>query len=322
MTKYKDIRGTHITTVTTDPPAPVNGQMWYNSTTRIMKGFTENPAGAWSSGGDMNTNRFVPGGLGTRDASLISGGVTNSNALTANTELYNGSTFSEQNNLNTARGAMAAGGTPSSGMNTGGQASPIQSAASESWNGSSWTNMPSLNAERRYLAGCIQTATAGIVHGGITPGSTPGTGATELYNGSSWSEVSDLNNPRRSHCGTGTSTAGLAFGGYDGTVALYTETWNGSAWTEVNDLGGPAGLGGAFGTQTSAIVSQATTVQSWNGTVWTSGVSNSDSKSNRSGNGTTAAGMIAGGEPPGTAGVATTEEWAAPATSTVTFTAS
>ena len=39
MTTYKDIRGTHITTVTTDPPAPVNGQMWYNSTDQVMKGF-------------------------------------------------------------------------------------------------------------------------------------------------------------------------------------------------------------------------------------------------------------------------------------------
>ena len=40
MTTYKDIRGTHIKTVTADPPAPVNGQMWYNSTTQVMKGFT------------------------------------------------------------------------------------------------------------------------------------------------------------------------------------------------------------------------------------------------------------------------------------------
>ena len=40
MTTYKDIRGTHVTTVTSDPPAPVNGQVWYNSTTQVMKGFT------------------------------------------------------------------------------------------------------------------------------------------------------------------------------------------------------------------------------------------------------------------------------------------
>ena len=38
MSTYKEIRGAHITTVTSDPPAPVNGQMWYNSTDRAVKG--------------------------------------------------------------------------------------------------------------------------------------------------------------------------------------------------------------------------------------------------------------------------------------------
>ena len=317
MTTYKDIRGTHIKTVTSDPPAPVNGQMWYNSTTQIMKGFTENPAGAWSSGGNLNTARMISGGAGTRDTSLIIGGQTLT-ATIANTELYNGSAFSEVADLSDTRGAMGAGGTSTSAMCAGGE-SPGQSTAFEYWNGSSWSNGPALNGARRYLAGSIESATAGIVHGGITPSSTPGTGATELYNGSSWTEVNDLNNPRRSHCGAGTSTAGLAFGGYDGTTALYTESWNGSSWTELNDLSGPKGWGGAFGTQTSALASQGTTVEDWDGTSWTSGTSNSTNKTNRSGNGTTAAGMLTGGEPqPSPA----TEEWTAPATNTVTFTAS
>ena len=46
MSEYKNIIGTHIKTVTTDPPNPENGQMWYNSTTKVVKGFTANPAGA------------------------------------------------------------------------------------------------------------------------------------------------------------------------------------------------------------------------------------------------------------------------------------
>ena len=71
MTTYKDIRGTHITTVTTDPPAPVNGQMWYNSTDKVMKGFTSNPAGAWATGGDINTARYVPGGGGSQTSGLM-----------------------------------------------------------------------------------------------------------------------------------------------------------------------------------------------------------------------------------------------------------
>ena len=57
MSEYKNIIGTHIKTVTTDPPNPENGQMWYNSTTKVVKGFTSNPAGAWASGGALGTGR-------------------------------------------------------------------------------------------------------------------------------------------------------------------------------------------------------------------------------------------------------------------------
>ena len=64
MTTYKEIRGTHIKTVTADPPAPVNGQMWYNSTDQVMKGFTSNPAGAWATGGSLNTARSFLAGAG------------------------------------------------------------------------------------------------------------------------------------------------------------------------------------------------------------------------------------------------------------------
>lgn len=74
MTTYKDIRGTHIKTVTTDPPAPVNGQMWYNSTSQVMKGFTSNTGGAWSSGGALNTGRNALMGAGTKTAALAAGG--------------------------------------------------------------------------------------------------------------------------------------------------------------------------------------------------------------------------------------------------------
>ena len=66
MTTYKDIRGTHIKTVTADPPAPVSGQMWYNSTGQVMKGFTSNPAGSWSTGGTLNTAGYInSNGAGT-----------------------------------------------------------------------------------------------------------------------------------------------------------------------------------------------------------------------------------------------------------------
>ena len=46
MANYKDIHGTNIETVASDPSNPVNGQVWYNSTDQELKGFTSNQAGA------------------------------------------------------------------------------------------------------------------------------------------------------------------------------------------------------------------------------------------------------------------------------------
>ena len=130
MTTYKDIRGTHIKTVTSDPPAPVNGQMWYNSTTRVMKGFTSNP-GAWSTSGNMNTARYVLAGAGTQTAGLAFGGETppHTNA----TESYNGSTWTELNNLNTSRQELSGGGTQTSALAFGGR-TPSVVASTEEWN--------------------------------------------------------------------------------------------------------------------------------------------------------------------------------------------
>ena len=130
MATYKDIRGTHIKTVTSDPPAPLNGQMWYNSTTKIMKGFTSNPAGSWASGGALNTGGIIPNnGAGTLTAGLIGGRLQEagpSPGNKANTEQYNGTSFSEVNDLNTARSAGAMGGLAyTSALWVGGQTPPL-----------------------------------------------------------------------------------------------------------------------------------------------------------------------------------------------------
>ena len=64
MATYKEIHGTVIETVTSDPSNPVNGQVWYNSTEQKLKAITSNPAGAWASGGDLNTGRYALEGSG------------------------------------------------------------------------------------------------------------------------------------------------------------------------------------------------------------------------------------------------------------------
>ena len=74
MATYKEIHGTVIETVTSDPSNAVNGQVWYNSTDQVLKGFTSNPAGTFSSGGNLNTARNGLAGAGTQTAALAFGG--------------------------------------------------------------------------------------------------------------------------------------------------------------------------------------------------------------------------------------------------------
>ena len=125
----------------------------------------------------------------------------------------------------------------------------------EIWNGTSWTEVGDLNTGRQYGAG-MGTVTAALAAGGLIPPATPSNSAlAELWNGTSWTEVGDLTTARyHTYAAKQSSTAGLVFGGHDGTDSLaLTEQWNGTAWTEVADLNQVKyGLAGA-GTQAAAM---------------------------------------------------------------------
>ena len=69
MAEYKDIHGTNIETVASDPSNPIVGQMWYNSTSRTLKGFILSPA-SWATGGNINSDgHFQSGGAGIQTGS-------------------------------------------------------------------------------------------------------------------------------------------------------------------------------------------------------------------------------------------------------------
>ena len=73
MTTYKEIRGTNIEAVASDPSNPVEGQVWYNTTTNVVKGLSFN-TGTWATSGNLNTAREFMGGAGTQAAALGFGG--------------------------------------------------------------------------------------------------------------------------------------------------------------------------------------------------------------------------------------------------------
>jgi len=329
MTTYKDIRGTHIKTVTTDPPAPQNGQMWYNSTTKVVKGFTNNPVGSWSSGGNLNTGRYWGSSAGADStAALVFGGYNNTVhpvCITRN-ESYNGTTWTEVGDLTTRKMIACGAGTYTSALSFLGNSAPGgYSAANESWNGSSWTEVGDLAVARRQAGGAGASNTSAIGFGGETP--PQGDSAlTEVWNGTAWTEVADLNTSRGGIDGgpMGTATAALAAGGYKynspSGAKLLTENWNGSSWTEVGDP--DTGGDGRFGNPSAALLSNGTDIILWNGTSWSETTARSTNVTAATGAGTTSSGLLAGGEPPSASGSTATEEWVAPTTSTVTFTAS
>jgi hypothetical protein len=145
MATYKEIRGTQIEAVATDPSNPVEGQVWYNTTSNVLKGQAATTSGSWSSGGNMNTARGYVGGTGIQTAALSAGGMTYPpGTVQDNVEQYNGSAWTEVGDLNTARWQLAAGGTYTSAIGFGGATGfPAGSAVAnaETWNGSSWTEV-------------------------------------------------------------------------------------------------------------------------------------------------------------------------------------
>ena len=77
-------------------------------------------------------------------------------------------------------------------------------AQTESWNGSSWTEVNDLNTGRRET-GAGGTYTSALCFGGAEPTTSA---KTEDWNGVSWTETSDLPTAIYGHVGCGTNTSG------------------------------------------------------------------------------------------------------------------
>ena len=134
MTTYKEIRGTNIEAVASDPSNPVEGQVWYNTTTNVVKGLKVNP-GSWATVNSMNTARYALGSAGTKTSALAFGGAAPSDS--ALTESYNGTNWTEVNDLNTAQPREGTGASNTAALAFGGyiQSPPADATAStEEWN--------------------------------------------------------------------------------------------------------------------------------------------------------------------------------------------
>ena len=303
MANYSDIKGFTVQTLSTDTIA------------------SQAAGGSWASGGSLNTARSGSGGTGTTTSALVFGGYPGS-GFSATNESYNGSSFTEVADINSARRSlMSAGIANTAALAIAGYQPPGSvTNKNESWDGSSWTEIADVNTARSSGSSAgIQTAALLF-----TGAPTPTHGLVESWNGSSWTEVAEVNTARAQGGGAGTYTDAVLFGGYaypPGSKTSNTEIWNGSSWTETGDMNttrsediGSAGRASTdvlgFGGYTTTVVANT---EAFNGSSWTEVNDLSTARYNgcRGPSGLGEADAIwAGGASPSIVG--NTEEWTAP----------
>ena len=139
---------------------------------------------------------------------------------------------------------------------------------------------------------------------------------TETWNGTNWTETGDLNTGRYLLAGSGTTTAGLAFGGnLDPGFSATTERFNGSAWTEINDLNTARNVLTGFGTDPATFAvgggtpGNSALAEDWNGASWSEVADLNTARANLSSarSGTTTNGLVFAGNSGSVTGA--TEEW-------------
>jgi hypothetical protein len=338
MAAYTGIQGQNILIVSSDPANPTEGQIWYNSTSNLLKGYQFAIVNSFASGGNLPTSLNVAKGFGTQTAALIAGGSQSPGSPQTGVLLYNGTSWSPTTAFNTNRGAFGAiGVSQTAGIIMGGYVAPDYSTATESWNGSSWTTVNTLNIARGTGAG-IGTSSAGLWAVGDTPAGDAQT-SVSAWNGTSWTAAPSTNTGRNAFpAGFGTQTAGIIAGGRlappSNTNA--TESYNGTSWTTV-----PATLNttrrnmGSVGTQTAGLAFGGSTGPSlvpevltgatelWNGTAWTSNPTGlATARMNLAPVGTSALALGAGGYNAVPGITSATEEWTGQALLVKTLTTS
>ena len=197
---------------------------------------------AWTEVADCPADLTYGNGLGSSTASLLCGYARPGPAPggfgpTTDSHLWNGSSWSNTNSMNTFRQFGGTAGSTTAGLVFGGSGPPAQKI-NESWDGTSWTETTDMNTAKTDIGGGCGTQTAALSASGL-----PAT--TEVWDGSSWTEVAELNTARFNSSKIGISTSALCAGGQTPTVFLaVTEEWDGSSWTEVGDLAAAQGYAG------------------------------------------------------------------------------
>ena len=239
-------------------------------------------------GGDTNdAGNFSGGGGGTQTAAIFSGGSPYA-IRGVSTETFDGSSWTNVNNMNSQRSSQGMVGTQANGLYMGGR-TPARTSAIEEWDGSIWSTSPAtLSTARNGAIYSKSSATAAVLAGGYTGSAYPT--ATEEFNSTlnsftaaAYSSGGNIGTTRRNMAAGGITSAGIIAGGFGPPYKAEVEEYNGTSWSEQNNIpvAKEAG-GGGFGVQTAFVVSGGSgtdnitngysqTTQEYNGSSWTTG---------------------------------------------------
>jgi hypothetical protein len=278
-------------------------------------------AAAWASGGALNSARFQMAGAGTQTAGLAFGGYE-PGGESGKTEEYNGTSFSEQNDMGTARYEMGNGsGTQTAALCSAGRTDTAHGGGAqafvEEYDGTSWSEVNNLPGNRT-AHGSAGPQTASIIALGKSAPPAPSVVTTSLhYDGTNWTSGGSTNTARFAAFGAGTQTSAIFAGGNPSLATA--EEYNGSAWTTTGSLIAGAQGPSAAGADSDAALftsggnggtgSGVAETSSYNGTVFVSAPQLASERGYAAGFGIQTSAVVAGGLR--SSGVTTTEEFTA-----------
>ena len=224
-----------------------NGDTYPPATGRYGNAAEEYNGAAWTNIPSTNTSTNFAGSSKLSPASA--GSVFGGEPVSARHEYWDGSSWSEQTDMNTPRYGSAGAGTQTSSLVMAGIS---DTDATEEWDGSSWTTTANVPFATFITPGA-GSQTAAIIFGGNGP---TGLNTTAEYDGSGWTAGGNLISPKGNQGGAGTQTAALSFMGAtptNATVSNTTEGYDGSAWSTRPSASTARRTLGSAGSSTAAL---------------------------------------------------------------------
>jgi hypothetical protein len=338
MASYQGVKGYKVQSTASDPSNPTIGQVWYNTTSDVLKYRTTIPgSNVFSSGGNLPATRTNGGGspAGSSTAALQAEGYNPSPpAGFVNTSFeYDGSTWTAGGTTVRSPVASTSGigdfGTQTAALICGG-GNPYTTTVQE-YDGTSWASANALPVDKSYM-GSSGTQVAGLISMGYNaPDQTDTQPGSQEYDGTNWTSGGNCNTGSYLHVGFGVQTAAGLAGGYNPSTAAIArvEEYDGTSWTTVNALPGANYSASATGIQTSALYMGGTspapatvdTALEYDGTNWSAGGNMTTAREGAAGqSGTSILDSIIYGGSNSSGGLSSTEEYGAGAPTAATKT--